>query len=255
MSGVRPADEDRLPWLEPYRETMAQKQRVARRSHGGLVAVVTALFLLPVGIGAGFWLGQRSDAPVASRPQPSAIVPLPPARPVETAEVSANAATPADAPEVANGPPAGVAETENSSDAPAKAEAARPAKKAARKRTPPRRKIRSAGTQSSNLSKVRAAQERQARSRAWPKMPSPGPAGQVIQLGAFSTPARASNAYTARIARYPLLARMPRVIVPVVTKPDGRVLYVLRLGTTSRQESRTICRNLRASGDHCLVIG
>ena len=62
MSGVRPADEDRLPWLEPYRETMAQKQRVARRSHGGLVAVVTALFLLPVGIGAGFWLGQRSDA-------------------------------------------------------------------------------------------------------------------------------------------------------------------------------------------------
>ena len=86
-------------------------------------------------------------------------------------------------------------------------------------------------------------------------MPSPGPAGQVIQLGAFSTPTRASNAYSTRIARYPLLARMPRVIVPVVTKPDGRVLYVLRLGTTSRQQSKTVCRNLRASGDHCLVIG
>lgn len=255
MSGVRPADEDRLPWLEPYRESMAQKQRVARRSHGGLVAVVTALILLPAGIGAGFWLGQRSDAPVASRPQPSAIIPLPPARPVEIAETSTNAAPPQAAPEEADSPPAAVAEAGSPPPAPAKAEAARPAKKAARKRTGSRRKIRSAGTQNSNLSKVRTAQERQARSRAWPKMPSPGPAGQVIQLGAFSTPARASNAYTARIARYPLLARKPRVIVPVVTKPDGRVLYVLRLGTTSRQESRTICRNLRASGDHCLVIG
>jgi hypothetical protein len=29
----------------------------------------------------------------------------------------------------------------------------------------------------------------------------------------------------------------------------------LRLGTTSRQQSKTICRNLRRSGDHCLVIG
>ena len=127
--------------------------------------------------------------------------------------------------------------------------------KAARKRAPQRRKIRSAGTRNSNLGNVRAVQERQAHSRPWPKMPSPGPAGQVIQLGAFSTPVRASNAYTARIARYPLLAQMPRVIVPVVTKPEGRVLYVLRLGTASRQQSETVCRNLRASGDHCLVIG
>ena len=92
-------------------------------------------------------------------------------------------------------------------------------------------------------------------SRPWPKMPSPGPAGQVIQLGAFTTPTPASNAYYARVARYKSLASMPRVIVPVVTRPGGRVLYVLRLGTTSRQQSKTVCRNLRRSGDHCLVIG
>jgi hypothetical protein len=86
-------------------------------------------------------------------------------------------------------------------------------------------------------------------------MPSPGPAGQVIQLGAFTTPARASNAYQQRVARYPALGRMPRVVVPVITKPGGRILYVLRLGTTSRQQSKTVCRNLQRSGDHCLVIG
>lgn len=251
MSSVRPAEEDRLPWLEPYRETIAQKQRVARRSHGGLVAVVTALILLPVGIGAGFWLGQRSDAPVASRSQPSTTIALPPARPVETAEASLNAAVAPGEPVGADSPPTGTAEGESPPPPPAKAEAARPVKKAAR---PPRRQVRAAA-QKSSPSSVRAAQERLARSRAWPKMPSPGPAGQVIQLGAFSTATRASNAYRTRIARYPTLAQMPRVIVPVVTKPDGRILYVLRLGTTSRQQSKTVCRNLRASGDHCLVIG
>lgn len=251
MVGVRPADEDRLPWLEPYRETVAPKPRAARRSRGALTAIVTALILLPLGIGAGFWLGQRSEAPVASRPQPSATVALPPARPVETAEASPIAAAGPAEPVATDSPPPGAAEA-GSPPPPAKAAAAKPVKRSAR---PPRRKIRSAGTQKSKLNAVRAAQERQARIRAWPKMPSPGPAGQVIQLGAFSTATRASNAYSTRIARYPLLARMPKVIVPVVTKPDGRVLYVLRLGTTSRQQSKTVCRNLRASGDHCLVIG
>ena len=44
---------------------------------------------------------------------------------------------------------------------------------------------------------MRAAQERQARSRYWPKMPSPGPAGQVIQLGAFSSEQAAMTAWAA----------------------------------------------------------
>lgn len=254
MGGVRPADEDRLPWLEPYREQMALKRRVARRSHGGLVAVATVLILLPAALGAGFWLGQRSEAPVAPRPQPSATIELPPAKPVQVAEAAPNdIAAPREA---ASGeiPAAAAAETPAQA-APASTEAARPAKKTARKRTPPRRKVRSADAGTPSLNAVRAAQEQPAPAQSWPKMPSPGPPGQVIQLGAFSTPERASNAYGARIARYPLLGQMPKVIVPVVTKPDGRVLYVLRLGTSSRQQSKTVCRNLRASGDHCLVIG
>ena len=86
-------------------------------------------------------------------------------------------------------------------------------------------------------------------------MPSPGPAGLVVQLGAFRTEGGALAAYRTRLARYPVLGSMPRVIVPVVTKPRGQVLYVLRLGTSSRQQSSIVCRNLRASGDHCIVIG
>jgi hypothetical protein len=245
MHGSRAADEDRLPWLEPYREARKPGKPLPRRGYGKPVSIGAALGLLLAVGGGGYWLGQQERQPAAPE-RPSATVALPPARP---------------APEpvkVAEAPPA-PAEPEAVEPAPvepAKAERPKPVNKAAKKkRYTPRKKIRSAGTQRSKFNAVRAAQQRSAQRRAWPRMPSPGPAGQVIQLGAFTTAYRANNAYRERIARYPLLARMPRVIVPVATKPDGRVLYVLRLGTTSRQQSKTVCRNLRRSGDHCLVIG
>jgi hypothetical protein len=236
MQGVPPAEQDRLPWLEPYRETMAQKRRVARRSHGGLAAYAGALVLLIAAAGGGYWIGQRGDAPAPPRPSATIALPPPKPTPVKTAEA----------------PPPPVAEAVV--EAPVAKKAA-PPKKAAKRRSPPRKKIRNAGVQRARLNAVRAAQERRAPRRPWPKMPSPGPAGQVIQLGAFTTATRANAAYYQRIARYKSLAGMPKVIVPVATKPDGRVLYVLRLGTTSRQQSKTVCRNLRVSGDHCLVIG
>ncbi len=240
MQSVRPGDGDRLPWLEPYREAMAQKRRAARRSHGGLVAWAGALILLMSATGAGYWLGQRSD--VAPSKQPSATIALPPPQPAPV-EVAAAAA------------PAASQVAEPAAVEPPAAEPLKPVKKAARRKPAPRKKIRSAGVEKSRLNNIRAAQERRALNRPWPKRPSPGPAGQVIQLGAFSTPVRANSAYSTRIARYPALAAMPKVVVPIVTKPDGRVLYVLRLGTTSRDQSKTVCRKLRASGDHCLVIG
>ena len=243
MVASRPADEDRLPWLEPYRDAIAQTQRGARSSHGRLVAIVTVLLLLPMAVAGGFWLGQRSDPPAESRP--SATVALPPAKPAP--------AKVAEVPPVKSEPVVEAA-------APATTKATKPARKKLARKRPRQKKIRTAGVETDRISAVRTAQReptppRPAPRPTWPKMPSPGPAGQVIQLGAFTTPTRASNAYYARIARYKGLAGMPRVIVPVVTKPDRRVLYVLRLGTTSRQQSKTICRNLRQSGDHCLVIG
>jgi hypothetical protein len=245
MRGDRPADEDRLPWLEPYRETNKPGRPLPRRGYGKpFVYGLAAALLLAAGAG-GYWLGQRSDEP--ARPQPSATIALPKPRPapVEVAE-----AAPPATPQIVEPAPTKKPEAEKP-----EAEKPKPAKPAAKRRSPPRRKIRSAGVETPRLDAVRAQQERLAKSRPWPKMPSPGPAGQVIQLGAFSSAARANNAYGERIARYPALAGMPKVVVPVITKPDGRILYVLRLGTTSRQQSKTVCRNLRASGDHCLVIG
>ena len=236
-------DEERLPWLEPYRETMAVKARVARRSHGGLVAVAAALAML-FAAGGGYWIGQRDPEPavpsaeIALTPQVLTVpsyVPLPPPIVEATPPVKAE--------------PAPVAKKV------AVSKPKKPVRSAVRQR-----KIRNAGIESDRIKAVRAAQERRSAPRpvavrSWPKMPSPGPAGQVIQLGAFKNPARANAAYRMRLARYPLLGSMPRVVVPVVTKPRGQILYVLRLGTTSRQQSAIVCRNLKASGDHCLVIG
>jgi hypothetical protein len=244
MQGVRPADEDRLPWLEPYRETKRPAKPLPRRGKGRPLAYGVGVgLLLAVGAG-GYWLGQRENAPMEQ--PPSATVALPAPKPA----------------------PARVAQAPPPTAEPVAAEAPRPAvkkathvKKPVRRRAPPRRKIHSAGVEKARLDAIRAEQERKAAqapkpvSRPWPKMPSPGPAGQVIQLGAFTTAARANTAYYQRIARYKGLAGMPKVVVPVVTRPDHRVLYVLRLGTTSRQQSKTVCRNLRRSGDHCLVIG
>lgn len=240
MQRVRPGDGDRLPWLEPYRESKAPGRPLPRRGYRRPVVAGVALgLLLAVGAG-GYWLGQRGDEPPIE--QPSATVAVPPARPAPV--------------QVAEAPPPALPDTiQPAPPEPVAAEEPKPARKAAKRKSPARKKIRTAGVQKSRLDAVRSAQNRRAISRSWPKMPSPGPAGQVIQLGAFSTPVRANSAYSARVARYPILARMPRVVVPVVTRPDGRILYVLRLGTSSRQQSKTVCRNLRASGDHCLVIG
>ena len=142
---------------------------------------------------------QVAEAPPA-RPEPVQVAEVPPAPPE---------------PAVAEAAPA-----------PAKVTKPVAKKKVAKRRKIQRRKIHSAGVEKARLDAVRAEQERKAAqaprpvSRPWPRMPSPGPAGQVIQLGAFTTPARANAAYYQRIARYKSLARMPRVVVPVATKPD-----------------------------------
>ena len=242
MHGARPGDDDRLPWLEPYRERKQPGRPSPARGSSRPLAFGAAVALALAAGAAGYWYGQRSDQAPAPSSTTVALAPPPAApKPVEIAEAPVQ--PPPVEPAVAEPAPA-----------PEKASKPSPARKTA-KRRPARKKIRTAGVDSRKIDAVRASQERVARSRPWPKMPSPGPAGQVIQLGAFSTPARANNAYSTRIARYPALVRMPKVVVPVITKPDGRILYVLRLGTTSRQESKTVCRNLRVSGDHCLVIG
>lgn len=239
------ADSERLPWLEPYKQPLQAQRRQAARSHGPLLAYAFGLLVLSaVGIG-GYWLGQRGS--VAEQPKPEVQVAerIPQREPVPDIGTAGTEVAPPAVEQEAALPPAPAAEVSKPI-----AKAKPLVRKVAK---PVRKKIRHATTKRSQYDRVLAKQREAA--KTWPKMPSPGPAGQVIQLGAFSTRTRAQNAYRERLARYPVLSGMPQVIVPVITQPRGDVLYVLRLGTQSREQSNVVCRNLRTSGDHCLVIG
>ena len=118
---------------------------------------------------------------------------------------------------------------------------------------PPRQKIRTAGVERRahrchpRRSRSAAAQAAESASRPWPKMPSPGPAGQV-------DPARRLHHRGARQHRLSpahrratrCLAGMPKVVVPVVTKPRPPHPLCLAPGHRPRANSRmTVCRNLR----------
>ena len=245
-------DSERLPWIEPYKEASTAPRPAPRKpmstktnsSRAPLLAI-GAIALLTAGIGGGYWLGQRADG--QSEPAP--------AENVQVAEAVTVPVPPIEIPQPEPEAPPPAVEPEPTAPAPA-VEAPKPLTKAkppVRKAHKPARKIRHASTKRSQYERVVAKQR--AAARTWPKMPSPGPAGQVIQLGAYSTRTRAQNAYRERLARYPVLSGMPQVIVPVITQPRGEILYVLRLGTQSREQSNVVCRNLRTSGDHCLVIG
>ncbi len=242
-------DADRLPWLEPYRDVT--KAGVARpvatrsspRRNGGLI--VAGIGALLVAVGGGYWLGKLPD-PSASR-APASVQP-PGEQPIVVAQAP-QAPSQTSATEVAEPvkPKPGAVTASAKKATVTKSAPVRVHRGASR-----RERLKRGPLENDQLASVLG---KQGEVRTWPKMPSPGPAGQVIQLGAFSSPSRAERAYLARAGRYPLLATMPKVIVPVVTKPRGEILYVLRLGTQSREQSTVVCRNLRNSGDHCLVIG
>lgn len=242
-------DADRLPWLEPYRDPSSARvatpapKAPSPRGKGGIV--VTGIAALLIALGGGYWLGQLRAVPESRNP-----VSIDSAKPetIKTAQASQVLVPPVVEPKADEGEQKPVAATSTvKKNSLKKATSVRVHRGSAR-----REKLKRRPLASDQLASVLG---KQGEERKWPKMPSPGPAGQVIQLGAFSSPSRAERAYQARAGRYPLLSTMPKVIVPVVTKPRGEILYVLRLGTQSREQSTIVCRNLRNSGDHCLVIG
>ncbi|TPE59837.1 hypothetical protein FJQ54_12985 [Sandaracinobacter neustonicus] len=76
--------------------------------------------------------------------------------------------------------------------------------------------------------------------------------GQQLQLGAFSSSARARDAFKSLSTRYAYLAGMEPVILPVTS--DGKTLYRLRTTAPNPQAAREICGRLRVAGEACSVV-
>jgi cell division septation protein DedD len=76
--------------------------------------------------------------------------------------------------------------------------------------------------------------------------------GSVLQLGAFSSQARARAAFKSLTDRYSYLEGMEPMIVPV--ESDGKTLYRLRSQAAGSAAARDICGRLRVAGEPCAVV-
>jgi hypothetical protein len=87
---------------------------------------------------------------------------------------------------------------------------------------------------------------------ATPAAPAPaprpaGPAGSVVQLGAFANQAQAERAWTALSARFPGVAALSKMIVPF----SGGIR--LRASAVSPADAKQVCQTLKAAGENCFV--
>jgi hypothetical protein len=74
-----------------------------------------------------------------------------------------------------------------------------------------------------------------------------GPAGSVIQLGAFANQAQAERAWSALSARFPSVAAMNKLVIPF----SGGIR--LRAAGQSPAEAKQACQTLKAAGENCFV--
>ena len=81
--------------------------------------------------------------------------------------------------------------------------------------------------------------------------PTPAASGTVIQLGAFSSAAKAEAAWKALTARFGALGAMSKIVTPVA----GGKLYRLRAGVASPADAKAMCQSLRVAGESCVVVG
>jgi len=87
---------------------------------------------------------------------------------------------------------------------------------------------------------------------ALPKAAKPTGGSVSLQLGAFSTQAKADAAWTAAVGRVSALGGLSKRVEP--TTRDGKTLYRLRVGgVASKAAAAELCVKVKAGGDACLI--
>jgi hypothetical protein len=260
------SDDDRLPWLEPVEEDVEEDRGGPTRL---IIALVSALLLVALLVGGFVWMRSRSDMAASGDGSvikaPDSYYKERPADPggmdvgsgdeivysaskgnevQSTIDVSGAAETPVNVdharpPVPAAAPAPAVATSATPAPAPvgpkARAVAAKPVADAAlsTKVAPP------------------IAKPAPPKPIAAPSEPKPAASGgSTVQLGAFSSEAKANSAWKTLSGRFSFLSSLTQSVVPV--QSGDKTLYRLRAGGP---DAGGICAKLRTAGESCTVIG
>ena len=229
MSDFRSSyDDSQLPWLEAVDDEDGPRGLSARKMLAALVVVVVAAAVVA---GTFFYLGRKDPvgigAPelIRAEPGPYKVKPADPGG-LDVAGESETAF------QTSAGEDSDAQLDMNALPREAIARPPKPEPQAPPKRIPP------------NETKVPVVE--QPTPTPAPAQPS-GPAGSVIQLGAFKNVAQAERAWTALSTRFQTVAAMTKLVVPFA---GG---YRLRAGATSPADARQVCQALKVAGESCFV--
>ena len=227
------ADEDRLPWLEAVEDDDGD---------GGpsivklVAAIVIGLVAIGVIVGGLFWLGNRNrdeaTGEIIAAPEGDYKV-----RPDDPGGMNVAGSGDTSFAASAGAEPKGQLNTNTVPEAPV----------AVQPRPQPQQPQQQAAAQQPRP--AAPAQPRPA-APAQPRPTAPAAGGATIQLGAFSSQASATRAWTALSGRFRYLAPLSHSVIPV--QAGGRTLYRLR---ASGPDASGVCRRLQIAGEDCSPVG
>ena len=207
--------EDRLPWLEAVEE---EEDRDGPSAAKLAAAIIIGLVAIGIIVGGLFWLGNRGQEDGDGT--------------LIAAEEGDYKVKPAD--------PGGMEVADQAGTAQSAAQGAEP-----------QGRLDTGAVPEAPVTRPPAAAQPQPQPKAPPRPAAPAAsAGPTIQLGAFSSQARATQAWNALSGRFGYLAPLSHSVVPV--QAGGRTLYRLR---ATGPDSAGICGRLLVAGEACSVVG
>lgn len=247
-----PNDEDRLPWLEPVEEEYDDGGGGPGRLIIWIVAAVVVIALIG---GAYFWMRSSDQAAAGD----GALIEAPDSyykeRPGEEAPIAGEdeiVYSASKGNEVASViDTSSTAETPVNIDRPAPVEPAPAVPAPVVSKTAPVTPKPTAPPAAAKPAAIEPAVKTPPKAKpvAAPA-PAPSSGGTMIQLGAFSSQAKANAAWKSLSGRFAFLSGLTQSVVPV--QSGDKTLYRLR---ASGGNAGDICGRLRTAGETCSVVG
>lgn len=255
-----PQDEDRLPWLEPVEEEYDEPTGLTTPKL--IIWLVAALAMAGLVVGGFFWLRQRD----ASTAGDGSLIQAPDSY---YKERPGNESAPEDGDEIVYSASKGnevesVIDISGAAETPVNVDRPQPAPAAPTMAAPAPAQKATAPTPKPAASAPRAAAsvDEAVVNQATKPAPKPKPApvaaptpsepanGSTVQLGAFSSQAKANAAWKTLSGRFSFLSGLTQSVVPV--QSGDKTLYRLR---ASGGNGADICKRLKVAGESCSIIG